>query len=380
MMLWSGIRSYIGSSPIPMRTVFFAAGLLSVLFVFTSFIGRTELGTHLSQFDWWIQAPIPFLNFFTWALVLPLVNRWAKHWPLNIRPLWRPILFHFGLGLLICSFHEVFTNVLYIFILQESGRMSWQPGMLNGALLSLPGGIVQRFMEYWLLLVLLMYVESRRQVRAERTRVLQLQNELQTTQLLSLKKQLQPHFLFNTLNTVSALMDVDNKSARTVLSRLGQLLRTTLDEEQHETVTLIHEVDYVGNYLDIETIRFRDRLQVRYDIPSECQNAMVPGMMLQPLVENSIKHGLDATNDEVCIIIAAKRIKDSLHLEISDNGKGCPDISKVLSNGGIGLRNVKDRITLLHGPRGKFQVRSDHGHGFHVLIMMPYETRENAIP
>lgn len=87
--------------------------------------------------------------------------------------------------------------------------------------------------------------------------MLQLQNELQTTQLLALKKQLQPHFLYNTLNTVSALMDVDNKSARTVLSRLGQLLRTTLDEEQHETVPPIHEVDHVGNYLDIETIRFR---------------------------------------------------------------------------------------------------------------------------
>lgn len=363
-----------------MRTVFLAAGLLSVLFVFTSFIGRTELGTHIFRFDWWIQAPIPFLNFFTWALVLPLVNRWAKRWPLNARPLWRPILFHFGLGLVLCSFHETFTNIMYILVLHESGRMPWRPEMLNGVLLSLPGGIVQRLMEYWLLLVLLMYTESRRQVRAERTRVLQLQNELQTTQLLSLKKQLQPHFLFNTLNTVSALMDVDNKSARTVLSRLGQLLRTTLDEERHETVPLIHEVDYVGNYLDIETIRFKDRLQVRYDIPSECQNAMVPGMMLQPLVENSIKHGLDATSDEVCITIAARRDHDLIHLEVSDNGKGCPDVSKVLSNGGIGLRNVKERITLLHGPKGKFQVRSEDGHGFQVSITMPYETRESTIP
>lgn len=379
MKVWSSIRSYMGSSPIPMRTIFLAAGLLSILFVFTSFIGRTELGTHISRFDWWIQAPIPFLNFFTWALVLPLVNRWAKRWPLNARPLWRPILFHFGLGLVLCSFHEVFTNALYIIVLQESGRMVWRPEMLNGLLLSLPGGIVQRFMEYWLLLVLLMYTESRRQVRAERTRVLQLQNELQTTQLLSLKKQLQPHFLFNTLNTVSALMDVDNKSARTVLSRLGQLLRTTLDEEQHETVPLIHEVDYVGNYLDIETIRFKDRLQVRYDIPSECQNAMVPGMMLQPLVENSIKHGLDATSDEVCITITARRDHDSIQLDVSDNGKGCPDVSKVFSNGGIGLRNVKERITLLHGQKGKFQVRSEDGHGFQISIIIPYETRESVM-
>ncbi len=380
MRFLSGIRSYIGSSPIPMRTVLFAAGLLSVLFVFTSFIGRTEMGTHISRFDWWRQAPIPFLNFFTWALLLPLVNRWSKRWPLNARPMWQPILLHFILGLVLCFFHELFTNFLYVLILHNSGRMPWKPEMLNGVLLSLPGGIVQRFMEYWLLLVLLMYTETRRQIRQERTRVLQLQNELQTTQLLALKKQLQPHFLFNTLNTVSALMDVDNKSARTVLSRLGQLLRTTLDEEQHETVSLIHEVDHVGNYLDIETIRFRDRLQVHYDIPSECQNAMVPGMMLQPLVENSIKHGLDATNDAVSINISARRVDDSLLIEVSDNGRGSTDISKAMSNGGIGLRNVRDRISLLHGAHGKVELNSNAGEGFQVSISIPYTTLERIRP
>lgn len=363
-----------------MRTVLFAAGLLSVLFVFTSFIGRTEMGTHISRFDWWRQAPIPFLNFFTWALLLPLVNRWSKRWPLNARPMWQPILLHFILGLVLCFFHELFTNFLYVLILHNSGRMPWKPEMLNGVLLSLPGGIVQRFMEYWLLLVLLMYTETRRQIRQERTRVLQLQNELQTTQLLALKKQLQPHFLFNTLNTVSALMDVDNKSARTVLSRLGQLLRTTLDEEQHETVSLIHEVDHVGNYLDIETIRFRDRLQVHYDIPSECQNAMVPGMMLQPLVENSIKHGLDATNDAVSINISARRVDDSLLIEVSDNGRGSTDISKAMSNGGIGLRNVRDRISLLHGAHGKVELNSNAGEGFQVSISIPYTTLERIRP
>lgn len=372
MRFLSGIRSYISSSPIPMRTVLLAAGLLSVLFVFTSFIGRTEMGTHISRFDWWIQAPIPFLNFFTWALLLPLVNRWSKRWPLNARPMWQPILLHFTLGLLLCSFHEVFTNFLYVLVLHHSGRMLWQSEMLNSALLSLPGGIVQRFMEYWLLLVLLMYTETRRQIRQERTRVLQLQNELQTTQLLALKKQLQPHFLYNTLNTVSALMDVDNKSARTVLSRLGQLLRTTLDEEQHETVPLIHEVDHVGNYLDIETIRFRDRLQVRYDIPSECQNAMVPGMVLQPLVENSIKHGLDATSDEVCINIVARREQGTIQLTVSDNGKGCADVPHALSNGGIGLSNVKERLSLLYGNRGKFQAVSTKGEGFRVSLGFPF--------
>lgn len=376
MKLLANIRSYFASSPVPMRTVFVAAGLLSVVFVYTSFIGRTHMGTDLSLFDWWKQAPIPFLNFFTWALVLPLVNRWSKRWPLKGHPIWRPILVHFGLGLLLCTLHEVFNSTLYILILHNSGSISWRSEMLRGVLLSLPAGVVQRFMEYWLLLVLLMYMETHRQVREERTRVLQLQNELRTTQLLALKKQLQPHFLFNTLNTVSALMDEDRKSARTVLSRLGELLRTTLDEERNEEVPLIHEVDHVGNYLGIEAIRFKDRLQVRYDIPWECQNALVPGMVLQPLVENSIKHGLDATSDEVCITIEARRENDQLLLHVRDNGKGCPNVADALANGGIGLRNVRERLSLLHGTQGRFKAVSMDGEGFHVTITIPFGTKE----
>lgn len=373
----TGMRSYLQSSPVPMRTAFLAAGLLSTVFVFTSFIGRTRLGTDLTAFDWWMQAPGPFLNFFTWAVLLPLVNRWSKRWPLSTRPFLRSFTPLFTCGLLLSVGHEVFTNVLYVGLLHYSGRMPFQPDLLNGMLLTLPAGFVQRFLEYWMLLLLLRYVEAHREIRAEQTRVLQLQNELQTSQLLALKKQLQPHFLFNTLNTVSALMDVDNRSARTVLSRLGQLLRTTLDEERREKVSLIHEVDHVGNYLDIETIRFRDRLQVTYDIPANCQYALVPGMILQPLVENSIKHGLDATSGAMQIAIAAERMGTTLVLHVSDNGRGRDLPLPVPAKGGIGLRNVRERIALLYGPQGRMDVASSHGHGFRTTLMLPYETLES---
>ncbi|HOY27497.1 MAG TPA: histidine kinase [Flavobacteriales bacterium] len=379
MKIIAAIRSYFGASPVPMRTVLLSAGLLSGLFVFTSFIGRTQMGLAPDRFDWWMQAPIPFLNFFTWALFLPLVHRWSKRWPIKGRPLWKPILLHFTLGLLLCTAHELLSNVVYIGILNSSGRVPWQPEMLQGVIMSLPGGIVQRFMEYGLLLVLLMYMETHRQVREERTRVLQLQNELQTTQLLALKKQLQPHFLYNTLNTVSALMDVDTRSARKVLSRLGQLLRTTLDEERKELVTLLHEVDHVGNYLDIESIRFQDRLQVHYNIPSECQTAMVPGMVLQPLVENSIKHGLDATNAEVHITIEARKAGGIIELIVSDNGRGCQNVPGALSQGGIGLSNVRERLSLLYGGAGSFHVHSEHGKGFQVILAFPFETQERTL-
>jgi two-component system LytT family sensor kinase len=235
--------------------------------------------------------------------------------------------------------------------------------------------VVQRFLEYWLLLLLLLIVDSHRQVEKERNHVLRLQNELQTTQLLALKKQLQPHFLFNTLNTVSALMDVDRKSARTVLARLGTLLRTSLDEERQETVPLHHELEHIGNYLGIETIRFKDRLQVRYRIDPRCEQALVPGMVLQPLVENSIKHGLDASYDGVCITISAQVDDDGrLHLQVGDDGKGCDNVQTALANGGIGVRNVMERLKLLHGADGELHVASKPGQGFHVSIRIPFRT------
>lgn len=376
MKVIAAIRRYFASSPVPIGTVFVAAAMLSTLYVFTSFIGRTQIGMNPKNFDWWLQAPIPFMNFFTWALLLPLVYRWSHRWSLKDRPVWRPIFAHFALGLVLCTFHEVWTNVLYMTLLDQVGRIPWSPDQLGDVLLSIPSAVLQRFMEYWLLLVLLMYVDTQKQIREERTRVLKLQNELQATQLLSLKKQLQPHFLFNTLNTVSALMDVDVKSARTVLSRLGQLLRSTLDEEQREKVNLLREVDHVGDYLGIESIRFKDRLQVHYDIAGDCHDALVPGMVLQPLVENSIKHGLDGSEGQVNIAIDAQRSNGSLLLRVGDNGSGCPDVPGALAKGGIGLRNVQERISLLYGDKGRVAVTSSSGQGFTVAISIPYETRE----
>lgn len=372
------LRTYLMWAPIPMRALFVAAGILSLVFVFTSFIGRTQLGTIPGNFDWWHQAPGPFLNFFTWTLLLPLVNRWSIKWSLKSHPVSRAILAHLGLGILICTCHELFTTAVYMGLLNVAGQMTIDQRTLHGVLLVLPAGVVQRLLEYWVLLLFLLYMQTHRQMQEERNQVLRLQNELQTTRLHALKKQLQPHFLFNTLNTVSALMDEDRKGARKVLARLGQLLRTTLDEERRATVPLYHEIEHIGNYLVIETIRFKDRLQVFYDIPPECGDALVPGMILQPLVENSIKHGLDTTADEMRINIAARHEGDMLHLRVSDNGRGCNNVASVLTLGGIGLRNIRERLSLMYGDLGQLHAVSGPGQGFHATISLPFRTEEPA--
>jgi LytS/YehU family sensor histidine kinase len=233
-------------------------------------------------------------------------------------------------------------------------------------------------MEYWTLLAVLIAVDNARWMREKQTQLLKLNSELQTTQLNALKNQLRPHFLFNTLNTVSALMDEDVRAARTVLSRLGQVLRVTLDQQQRDKVTLESEVDHIANYLGIETVRFRDRLHVDYDIPTNCMSALVPSMVLQPLVENSIKHGTGPVSERVDIHVRAERRDGRLALEVADNGKGCADVNSAMEHGGIGLHNVRERLHLLYGDQASFQLASPGGRGFQVMLVFPFETMDNS--
>jgi two-component system LytT family sensor kinase len=372
------ITRYIERSPIPIRTVFLWAFLLAVLFVFTSFIHRTGVGMHPERFDWISVTPIPFLNFFTWALLVPLVNQVLSRWPLSEKPVLGKVFIHLVIGLSLGVLQEVFTNFIYLNILAYAGRFNWTMDAIRDVLLHLPGGILQRTMEYWLLLVILMYARSNRQMAEKRTQLLELQNQLQAAELNSLKKQLQPHFLFNALNTVSSLMEENMATAQDVLSRLGEFLRATLEQERLDRVPLLHELDTASHYLAIETARYKDRLKVVYRVSNDCHDAMVPGLILQPLVENSIKHGVNTSSDMLTLEIAAMRSGDQVWLVVTDDGKGCADPDAALERGGIGLRNVRQRMALLYGDAGVFKVTSGPGQGFKVSIGLPYST-ENAI-
>ncbi len=367
------LRRYFDRSPIPIRTVFLWAVLLAVLYVITAFIGRTGMGRYPERFDWLGVAPIPFLNFLTWALLVPLVNLILSRWPLVTGRMLPQVLVHLALGLLLGAVQEVFTNVIYISILAYAERFVWTVGNAKEVLISLPGGILQRTMEYWVLLVLLMYARSNKQVAEKRTQLLELENKLQEAELNSLKKQLQPHFLFNALNTVSSLMEEDVEAAQDVLIRLGQLLRTTLDESRLDQVPLLHELDTASHYLAIEAVRYKDRLQVVYTVSNDCHDAIVPNLILQPLVENSVKHGVSGTSEPVRVEVKAWREADRIRLAVIDDGRGCPDVERTLTHGGIGLRNVQQRVKLIYGENGSFRVMSPGGKGFQVHLELPYE-------
>jgi LytS/YehU family sensor histidine kinase len=195
----------------------------------------------------------------------------------------------------------------------------------------------------------------------------QLENRLSRAQNQALRMQLQPHFLFNTLNSISALIHSDGEAADRMLSRLADLLRMTLDSGTDQEITLKQEMAFTDAYLAIEEIRFQDRLKVVRDVPADCLDSRVPAFILQPLVENAIKHGVGDRAQLSTIVIRARREYDWLTLEVIDDGRGMEQGSK----GGIGTLNTQARLKLMYQDRQAFTLHSVAGQGTTAFLRIP---------
>jgi len=188
----------------------------------------------------------------------------------------------------------------------------------------------------------------------------------------ALTSQINPHFLFNTLNTVSSLIRFDPENARGVVLKLSSILRRLL--KKHETfVPLREELEFIDNYLDIEVIRFgKDKVQIFKEIDEETLDTFVPSMLLQPIIENSIKHGLAPRLEGGRIHIRTRRSDSRLLIEIEDNGLGIsPERMLEVFGGGIGISNVHERLRLLYGDQFKMDIRSHEGQGTQIHIEIP---------
>jgi two-component system LytT family sensor kinase len=194
---------------------------------------------------------------------------------------------------------------------------------------------------------------------------------LMESRLDALASQINPHFLFNTLTSVSSLIRSEPEKARTLIVKLSGLLRRLLRSQEH-FVTLREELDAIDEYLDIESIRFGPQLRVEKDIDPETLNLIVPSMMLQPLVENSIKHGLSQKLGEGRITIRSQRNGDHAIIDVIDNGAGIPatDATRVKGTG-IGLRNVNERLRVIYGANYQLQLDSVPGEGTCARIVIP---------
>lgn len=206
-----------------------------------------------------------------------------------------------------------------------------------------------------------------REVADERTRT-----ELALAQLQILKMQLQPHFLFNTLHAISTLTTRDPRRARKMISLLSDLLRIAIDYGTTQEVALKEEIDFIRKYLEIQQVRFEEALQVRLDIPSDTLDALVPNLVLQPVVENAVKHGVCMLESGGWVAVEAERRNGSLVLRISDNGPGVAESGG--GEAGLGLRLTRARLERLYGSGDRLRIENPPSGGARVSITIPYHT------
>ena len=200
----------------------------------------------------------------------------------------------------------------------------------------------------------------------------QLEARLARAQLQSLRLQLHPHFLFNTLNTINALIGTDRRAAERVISGLSELLRMSLSSASEQEVTLARELELLAHYIEIQQIRFQDRLKVRFQIDPDARFALVPNLVLQPLVENAIRHGIAPRAAPGHVTVSARRRGERLELGVIDDGVG--ESTSHDHRDGVGLGNTRARLLSLYGSDQRFEAGSPPTGGFAVAIEIPYRT------
>jgi signal transduction histidine kinase len=227
---------------------------------------------------------------------------------------------------------------------------------------------------YWVIVAVSQAFDYYRKYRDRELRASELEKRLAQAKLQALQMQLNPHFLFNTLHSISSLMHKDVEAADRMIVRLSDLLRAALESSDTQEVALREELEFLKRYLEIEQTRFGERLTIKLDIAPDTLDAQVPNLILQPLVENAIRHGIEPRSKPGCIELRAHRQESELSLEVRDNGVGLPDGEIV--DEGVGLSNTRARLRELYGDGHRFELRRGPTGGLSVHFTVPFRTPE----
>ncbi|MEP6484561.1 MAG: histidine kinase [Rudaea sp.] len=216
-------------------------------------------------------------------------------------------------------------------------------------------------------------------LQAQKEAALRAQAMAHEAQLKMLRYQLNPHFLFNTLNAISTLvLDGRSSTANGMVGSLSAFLRYSLDSDPVQRVTLAQEIEATNLYLDIEQLRFGERLRVDMDVAPDAKPALVPSLILQPLIENAIKYAVSKREEGGTIEIQARRVDGMLCIELRDDGPGCVDLDHQPTGRGVGLRNTRERLRVLYDDRHEFTSENRLPHGLIIIMRIPFETAKTA--
>jgi two-component system LytT family sensor kinase len=321
---------------------------------------------------------------YLWAIATPLVFWAAARLPIERYNWIRSALLHAPISIVLSVILTALGHVLsWLYWGWSVGRPFSFERMGRFVVANFSEGI-----GIYLLIAITSYAISYyRRYREGQVRNFQLEAQLSQAQLQALKMQLHPHFLFNTLHSISALLNKDPESARKMITRLGDFLRLTLENSGSQEVTLQQEMEFLSCYLEIERIRFQDRLVTRIDVTSQALAAKVPNLILQPIVENAIRHGIAPRSTAGLIEIAAEQRNGSLRIQVRDNGPGIPAhrTSENLFSKGVGLANTETRLERLYGADHVFDLSNDPAGGLIVTLEIPFHedaaaTNHSEIP
>ncbi len=334
------------------------------------------VSTRLQQPVTWARVLFSEMSYaYLWMLLTPLVLHLSKRFSLEKPHFLRHAAFHFVFGFTFALLHRAAFGFITGFhnSITAAAPFSWSQ-WLTRVITYLDYGVLL----YGMILIIDYALQYQRRYQQNLLRTAQLETQLAQAQLQALKMQLHPHFLFNTLNAISVLIGKEPELARQTLRRLSELLRLALENAGTQLVPLKTELDFLQRYLQIERTRFEDRLHVQMNIAEEALPALVPNLILQPLVENAIQHGVMEQRGPAQLEISAQRANGSLRLQVRDNGKG------LAVNGehktGIGLQNTRARLEKLYGERGRFSLVEAESGGVVAAIDIPFEYSHEALP
>ncbi len=343
------------------KRVFAVAGIWTLIGLFFAAQEHTMYPALFQRSIGWGHALAVNLNhYYGWALFTPavlwLVERvpWRK-WPLALG-------LHLASGLVIATAQLALTSFLRHLWIEPDGR-SLTALLAYTFRLNFHGNLVT----YACIVGAALAWESARRAKQRELQTSQLETMLAQAQLQSLKMQLHPHFLFNALNGISALIPSDPAIADEMLARLGSLLRFSLERAATPETTLREELDFIAQYLELERLQYADRMKVFVDVPDALMDARVPTLILQPLVENALRHGIAPKAEGGRLRVQAEARGPSLRIEILDDGYG----PKPGFTERIGLSNVRQRLHHLYGADGLFELKLRESGGASASITLP---------
>lgn len=328
------------------------------------YMGRTV--TWRNNFAAWLVCG------YLWAILTPPVLYLSRRFPIARRNWLKGVLFHFISSLIV----SMILLGAYVVAAKLIGLpIARQP--LGTAFLALV--ILEYHFSlfiYWFIVGIDHALRYYRKYRERELQSSQLEAKLAQAQLQVLKMQLHPHFLFNTLHAISTLMHRDVDAADRMIARLSDLLRLAIDTEDAQEVSLKKELELLESYLEIEQTRFRDRLTVEMKIEPEVLDARVPNLILQPLVENAIKHGIAPSRRQGHIEIGARRSNGTLALSVRDNGRGLTTEAEGGVKEGVGLSNTRARLSQLYGGQASFNLQQSPEGGMVASLLIPFHEDE----